>query len=471
MRHITGLYLSAALIVCGDVVSAETSEEKTGRELYEQILGQTAIYDDARLVSYVEQVGNQVVSVADTRGLKFTFTVIDDETINAFALPGGYIFVHRGLIAYLNSEAELASVLAHEVAHVTEKHHSRRNKAATGSQLLAGVLGVLTRSGDVAEATAIWGASAVSGFGREMELEADETGAEYLLAAGYEPQAMIDVISLLKDNERLQKKKDQERGRKTPNYHGLFATHPRNDKRLREIIGKIGQLPDAPSVESNVMPFRIATEGMVWGRNYGSPTVPDNVYQDEKRAFRFNIPEGWSFEENSSGVVGQPDDGGAKITILVMARTLESPDVYIKNQLAIPLLKKSEPMNQNRLKGHTGLVPGQEKPDMRLAVIYYGRNAYIFQGEFLNGAVTKKADSEILATARSFRPVSRAALSARKPRVIHYVKATSSTTFAKLAKHLKLGKFGEEELRIINNEYPVGEPDNGQWIKIITQGT
>lgn len=462
------LFTVAVLLMAPAVPAvAESSEEKTGRELYENILAEMPIYTEEKLVSYVKAVGQKIVSVADTRGLTFTFTVIDDETINAFALPGGYIFVHRGLIGYLNSEAELASVLAHEVAHVTERHHSRQKNAATGSQVIAGVLGVLTGSYDVAEAGALWGATIVSGFGRDMELEADKVGAEYLLEAGYDPQAMIEVVSLLKDNERLQKKKDREMGRKTPNYHGLFATHPRNDTRLREVINEAGKLPKKMDAELNVTPFRVATDGLVWGKNYGVQKLPDSIYQDERRAFRFSIPSGWAFREEGGVILGKPEDKSATLKISSRARTLETPDKYIKTQLNIPLIKKSEPLNVNRLQGYTGMVPESGGQDKRLAVIYYGRTAYIFEGEFSDAKQAREMDKQVLAVIKSFRPVSRRALVERKSQEIHYVKATSSTTFAALAQYLKLGKFGEDELRIINGYYPRGEPKPGEWIKII----
>lgn len=463
------------LLFAGHGAVAESALEKEGHKAYEEILQGAPIYQDEKLVNYVKALGQKIVAVSSKPDAEFTFDVIDDETINAFALPGGYIFIHRGLIGYLNSEAELAAVLAHEVAHVTRRHHSRQRNAAAGSQFAAAVLGILTRSGDVAEAGALWGQAVVSGFGREMELEADESGADYLYKAGYDPQAMIDVVALLKDNERLQKKKDKVRGKKTRNYHGLFATHPRNDKRLREVIARAGQLPEQPDAELNVTPFRIATDGMIWGKHYGSRAVPENIYQDEKRAFRVTIPPGWAFTAAGTGIEGKKEDESARMTVMVKARTLESPSDYIKNQLIknqrnIPLLKKSEPLRQNRLQGHTGMVPGNHG-DKRLAVIYYGRNAYIFEGEILDAGASKKdvaaLDDEMMAAIRSFRPVSKRALAGRQSRTIRYVKATSTTTFARLAQYLKLGQFGEEDLRVINGYYPRGEPKPGEWIKII----
>ena len=105
--------------------------------------------------------------------------------------------------------------------------------------------------------------------------------------------------------------------------------------------------------------------------------------------------------------------------------------------------------------------------DQRIAVIYYGRRAYIFRGEIDSGVDEKQANKDILNIIRSFRPISKRSLATQSPKTIHYVKATKNTSFARLVKHLKIGKYGEDELRIINGYYPVGEPKPGEWIKLI----
>jgi len=150
-----------------------------------------------------------------------------------------------------------------------------------------------------------------------------------------------------------------------------------------------------------------------------------------------------------------------------MARTLDDPDQFIKNQLGIPFVKKAEAFIQSRLRGYTGFVPTTGLPDQRIAVIYYGRKAYIFRGEIDSNADKKQANKDFFNIIKSFRPISKRSLNARKPKTIHYVKATKNTSFSRLANHLKLGKYGEDELRIINGYYPAGEPKIGEWIKLI----
>lgn len=467
------LILGLALSLVYPSAFAAKKEPSNGHEMHEEIISNMPIVE-GKLADYVNKVGQRIASNITDSKETFTFTVIDSPDINAFAIEDGYIYINRGLITYLKSEAQLAAVLAHEVGHVTANHHGRGKRARIGSSVVSNILAVLTQSRDVGEASALWGASFVSGYGREMELEADELGGRYLFQSGYDPEAMIEVISLLKDHERLEKKRAQESGKKAQTYHGLFSTHPRNDKRLREVISKSGKLPKSLNAENNITPFRVATEGMIWGKSFKPNKTPENAYQNNHLAFQVYFPKEWSHTSNANSnplVEGNNADNNVKIKINVMARTLDTPDQFIKKQLNIPLIKKAESFIQSRLRGHTGFVPVKNGADQRIAVIYYGRRAYIFRGEIDSGGLSKtqekQANKDILNIIRSFRPISKRSLSNQKPKTIHYVKATENTSFSRLAKHLKIGKYGEDELRIINGYYPAGEPKPGEWIKLI----
>lgn len=445
---------------------AAKNAPSTGKEMHEELIANMPLVE-GKLAEYVDKVGQRIARHLKKSKETFTFTVIDNPDINAFAIQDGYIYIHRGLITYLKSEAQLAAVLAHEVGHVTANHHGRRERAQVGSSLVAGLLAILTRSADVGEASALWGASMVSGYGREMELEADELGSEYLLRSGYNPQAMIEVITLLKDHERFEKQRAKELGKDIQTYHGLFSTHPRNDKRLREVVSKSGQLTQKVNAENNITPFRMATEGMIWGKNYTPNKVPENAYQNNQLGFQVYFPKDWIHSEQRHLIHTENTDGNVKMNISIMARTVDSPALFIKKNLGISLVKKAESFTQSRLNGHTGFVPTTGLPDQRIAVIYYGRRAYVFRGEINDNADEKQANKDFLNIIRSFRPISKRALSKQKPKTIHYVKATGNTKFSRLAKHLNMGKFGEGELRIINGYYPAGEPKPGEWIKLI----
>lgn len=464
----TLLCVALCCVSATSLAMSDKKEKEIGKEMYDGILAEMPIYDEPKLVEYVNNVGNRIAKISNRPDYDFTFTIIDSPDINAFATPGGYVYINRGLITYMTSEAQLAAVLAHEIAHVTEDHPARIERASTTNQVLSQIIGFITQSGDVAEASALWGQSMVSGYGRDMELEADQVGAQYLFKAGYPPAAMIEVISILKDTERVEKRKARDTGKEARSYHGLFATHPRNDQRLQQVIAEAGELPQSLDAEKNIVPFRVATDGLTWGDSVRPPKPKKNRFYQEQLRFRFDYPEGWEFTQKSNAIAGRAAEKPYQMTIEIHQRTKDSPYDFLKNQLGYSLIKKSEAFTQARLNGHRGFVDSADgKPDQRIAVIYYSRYAYVFRGELLEGDDLKAADEEFNYIINSFRPLSVRQQQARDAKAIEYVKAKQGLTFEKLAKYLKLGKYGEDELRLINGYYPVGEPDPGEWIKII----
>ena len=219
-------------------VMGKKTEVSIGDEMHEKMIAEGADYKDPELLEYVTRIGQRLVSNSDTPNAKFTFTIIDSPDINAFATPGGYIYINRGLMSYLDSEAELAGVLSHEIGHVTARHSARQKTASVTNQVLATTAYILTGSRDVADASTMYGTELLSGYGREHELEADGLGAEYMHKSGYDTEALLEVIGVLKDQEQFQRVKAKSSGKKVSTYHGLYATHPRNDKRLQTVIRK-----------------------------------------------------------------------------------------------------------------------------------------------------------------------------------------------------------------------------------------
>ncbi|MFM7275817.1 MAG: M48 family metalloprotease, partial [Gammaproteobacteria bacterium] len=177
------LFFAFLLALQGVHVQAmsEKKEAEIGKKMYDEILAKMRVYDNPRVVEYINRLGEELVANSDRPELDFTFTVLDSPDINAFATPGAYIYVNRGLLAYLDSEAELAGVIAHEIAHVTERHASRQDWMNKGSAIGSAVVGILaaisTGSGALGsvtqDAASMAGTAMVRGYGRDMELEAD----------------------------------------------------------------------------------------------------------------------------------------------------------------------------------------------------------------------------------------------------------------------------------------------------------
>lgn len=160
------------------VLMTEAQEIQLGKQSHEQIIQQYGRYDSPELQAMVNRIGQEIAAQSHRPNLQFIFTVLDAPEVNAFALPGGYVYITRGIMAYLNSEEELAGVLGHEIGHVTARHSVRQNTAQTATGLIGVLAAVATGDGSVAQTTNYIGSALVSGYGRGHELEADRLGAE-----------------------------------------------------------------------------------------------------------------------------------------------------------------------------------------------------------------------------------------------------------------------------------------------------
>jgi len=454
------------------VLMSESSEIEMGKEMHEKLIKSMPIYQDEKLTEYVNSIGQKIVKNSHRSDIKYHFTIIDAPDINAFALPGGYIYINRGLLSYLDSEAQLAAVLAHEVGHVTARHVVRQDSARKGASVLSVLSVFTTGSAAIGDVTNLWGTAAVKGYGREMELEADGLGAEYLFNTGYDPHAMVETIGVLKDQEKFARYRAKDEGKKSKSYHGVFSTHPRNDIRLKEVISKAGTLPSGDNKNINEQVYREKTEGMIYGVNYSAllkkQPIEKNRYIHEKLGFSLLFPVEWEVTNTRKAIISEPKSKSAQIQLLVSKRLKGvSPGAHLRNQTKVSMLKRSEDFKQNGLIGHTGIIEGVNgKTDQRVATIFQGGRAFTLITKVNNPDPKMDYDNLFLKSIHSFKP-HRVQNTNKKSKVIHYVKANDQTKFSLLAKQLKIGLYGEQQLRLINGQYPRGEPLPGQWIKII----
>ena len=204
-RKIIAALLTSCFLGGGLVLTANAWSAVSGEDIYKEVLETTAIYDDPALDAYIKKLGAEIIAVSEMAGEKFTFTLLDSPDLNAFATRDNYIYVNRGLLNYVSNEAQLVSVLAHEVGHITRDHVTGQEGKATGAKLLSAVAAVLSGSNEVYEASMAYANSIIRGHGRRNELEADEAGAEYMAKLGYAPTEMLSMLSIMEDYETLQK--------------------------------------------------------------------------------------------------------------------------------------------------------------------------------------------------------------------------------------------------------------------------
>lgn len=452
------------------VLPSNFAQAASGEEKYKKFIAGTPIVEDRELREYVNSLGQKLAAKSNNPNITFTFTVLDSPGLNAFAHEGGYVYIYRGLMSYMRNEAQLAAVLAHEIGHVTERHMSRQNSGNISGQVLAVLAGMLSGSQDVFEAGQLLSSSLIRGYGRDMELEADLTGAQTMARMGYDPQHMIDMLSIMKDYEALSKKKSAAKGGGNQTYHGLFSTHPRNDARLRTVVTEAKKLAKSAAVllDSGANTYRMKTEGLIWGENFSAKEKKAHRYNNMIQRVRFDFPESWPWQELLSVVKGYDADKKASLSLESLPRTTQSPEEFIHNQLKIPELDEGKNISPVGLKGYSAIVPASgDSPPKRLAVIYYKLNAYVITGEVVDAADFGQYDKLFEDSIATFRTITQREVDGQKPKSIHYVKAVIQTDFAALAKQFDLGPYGEEELRLMNGYYPTGQPSAGQWIKII----
>ncbi|MFQ5867300.1 MAG: M48 family metalloprotease [bacterium] len=199
-------------------------EVALGKETAQQVVNEFGVYDDPELHEYINEVGQKLVDVCERKEIAYYFTVLDTPMVNAFAAPGGFIFVTRGILKELDDEAELAGVMGHEIGHVVYRHGAKRFEKAFGYSAIVLIGEILTKRdlSQLRQYTDFFFSLMLLGYSRKNEFEADNSGVRYSLAAGYDPRAMVDFFEKLKAMEKKPPTK----------FETLFRSHPPTADRI-----------------------------------------------------------------------------------------------------------------------------------------------------------------------------------------------------------------------------------------------
>lgn len=449
------------------VMMSERQELDIGARYNQEILKQYPRYEDPRLQAYIQRVGERVARASHRNQLNYVFTLVDSPDVNAFALPGGYIYIHRGLLAYLNSEAELAAVLGHEVGHVTARHSVRQQSQSTAWGLLGHAAAIGTGVGAVGDLANVMGSAFVRGYGRDMELEADGLGAQYLARSGYDPQAMIEVVRVLKNQEDFARDQAARRGEAQPaaGYHGLFDTHPDNDRRLQQVIGPARALVGSDQ-QVGRDEFMGMLDGLVFGDSAASGIRRGRHFYHGELNFTLSYPQGWQLVNRPDVLIGHSADGQAFVALtLEAADKALAPAEYLRKRAGNQRLLAGEELQLGSLRGYTAVLQGQ--PARRVAVIYRGDSAYLFVAAVKGRASLETEDERFLGVIRSFRALRADERKLAEPVRLRTVRGKAGQSFAGLAQGSPLKEDGEARLQLLNNLYPDGQPRPGEWLKTL----
>ena len=456
------------------VTISEDQEIAMGRQGHGDVMKRYSLYENPELQNYVETVGRKLAAKSHRSGLVYRFHVLDSTEINAFALPGGYIYITRGLMSYLNSEAEFAAVLGHEIGHVTARHSVRQASASQVAGIGATIGAIFlpqlrTQAGQ--QMVNMAGSAFLSGYGRDHELESDRLGAEYLARTGYDPQAMLDVIGVLKNQQVFDETLAKAEGREPRRYHGVFASHPDNDTRLQQVILAANQYKVTGKEIRNRSEYLALMENLVIGESEKEGITRGNNFYHAGMGFSLTFPKGWKIQNLPDRLVATAPGGGAILQLGAEDINKRiSPREFMQTRLGLKKLKAEGKLNPDGLNGHSAVAPIKTSfgtRDARFNVIYLGDKAFILAGVVKDQSQIPAYDKEFLTSAKSFHRITSKEREIAKPLRLHMIKAKPGMTIAKLAKQSPYTDHAEERLRLLNGIFPTGEIKPGQMVKVV----
>jgi predicted Zn-dependent protease len=495
-KHTLSALMAAALLGCGTQtvnpvtgqkersVMSEQQEVELGAKAHQDILKEYGVLKNDRVQAYVNDIGQRMARLSQRSQLKWTFTVLDSPEINAFALPGGYVYITRGIMAYLDSEADLAGVIGHEIGHVTARHGAQRatrqQDAALGA-LLGGVLGaVLDAKGgggigqQIGEASQAAAAGYVARYGREQELQADGLGAEYLSRVNYDPRNMIDVIRVLKDQERFAQEVARAEGRPVrEGGNSWLASHPSNDERLNA-IGRIAAQYQANKnyADEGRVRYLQMINGMAYGESPEQGLTRGRNFYHASLNFAMTAPNGWRIANEAEQLNFVAPAGDAALIVQLAPPNAGRTHEEIIRNVVKPVSGRTDKYALNGLQAthFTGAVQaqgGQRAVELTVATGAGGQNFLMIYAA-KDAATLQRNRAALREAENSFRGMTAQDTAAAKPWTLRTANLPREG-FAGLARSAPMTTLPEQQLKLINGVYSSGAVQPGALVKIVTQ--
>ncbi|WP_051609199.1 M48 family metalloprotease [Fodinicurvata fenggangensis] len=482
-KWLTGLTVALALpLMAGCETAPATGEQiftggmtqererEVGREMHQEAKDQFGgVYDDPELNQYVSSIGDLLARTSEMPDLDFTFTVIDSPQVNAFALPGGYVYVTRGLVALANNEAELASVIGHEIGHVTARHAAARQ----GSSVLAGAaqlgLAVLL-GGEAAQAAAPVSAAMVQSYSRDQEFEADTLGIRYLARAGYDTRASSAFLNSLLQNSRLQAEMAGRGG--SSDEFDIMQSHPRTADRVQQAANRAGvSPPEDPMRERDLYLSKI--DGMLYGDSPSEGFIRGQRFSHPQMRITFTVPEGFHLRNSSDKVVASGPNGAGIIFDGDRRQVGGSMQDYLTRQWAQGIrLEQVESLDINGMEAATAVTranTNQGPRDLRLVAIRESGNQ-IYRFMFVTPPqATSQLSQGLRETTYSFRRLSQNEANSLRPYRLRIHQVQQGESVAAIARRMPFDQYREARFRVLNGLGPNDRLRAGDRVKTVVE--
>ena len=255
------------------------------------------VYGSKELKNYVSKIGKNLANISEMPNLKWKFTILDSPLVNAFALPGGYVYISRGLLSLANDEAELANVLGHEIAHVTSRHAAQRHAKETLSEIGLSILDIVIGQPIISNVANLGRHGVLAAFSRSEEMEADEIGRRYALQAGYDPYASSRFLNRLNDLSKLSDEQNKNL------MNSIFSTHPRTLDRV-EKASEISTNNDKKT-KTNRNYYLAAINHIDYGESSKNGIIKNNKFLHLHLDIAFSVPNSFKIENRKDAVIAR----------------------------------------------------------------------------------------------------------------------------------------------------------------------
>ncbi len=448
------------------VLMSEKQEIAMGQEADPQIVATYGLYEDQALQQFIDQKGQEMAEISHRNQLDYTFRILDSPIINAFALPGGYVYFTRGIMAHFNNEAEFAGVLGHEIGHITARHSvaQQRNSLLSQLGLIAGVIFVPEFEQFAQEASQGLQLLLLK-FGRDAERQSDELGVEYSSKVGYDAKEMAGFFNTLERNQV------SSGAGELPEF---LSTHPSPAGREEDVT----RLAEEWRSKLNLTDLKVnrnaylkMLDGLVYGEDPKQGFVEQGIFYHPELRFEFPIPTGWSYQNSPQQFQMAQKEGKAMMTLtLVEGTSLQEASSSVLKQYVLELIHAEE-ITVNGLKA-IRMEAGQQQQESIIKtlsyVIQHGGNFYNLMGITHSGSF-EGFEPTFLGSMDGFKELKDAEKLNRKPERIRLKTVSSEGSLQQVLTGLNVPKDRLEEVSLINGMSLTDKVSQGTIIKVIGQ--
>lgn len=455
------------------IFMSQDQEISMGQQYHPSVIASMGLYEDEKLQKFITEKGTAMARISHRPDLNYTFTIVDSPVVNAFAVPGGYVYFTRGILAHFNNEAEFAGVLGHEIGHITARHSARQQTSQMLGQvgLVAGmVLSEKVRQmGDAAQQSL---SMLLMSYSRSHESESDKIGVEYSSKIGYDSHQMANFFNTLK-------RMSDQSGQSIPNF---MSTHPDPGDRFNDVhrLSKEYQTKNPGNYQVNRDSYLRMIDGIIYGEDPKQGFVENNMFYHPVLKFQFPVPKDWQYENSPSQFQLGTKDGKAMVMFtLGQGKSLEEVTQNLVKQYNFKVLnsttqtingaKSTVLLSQIQQTNEQGQVVAQDANStiqVGTWVIPYGDLFYVFHGMSYAATYNNYASS-FSGIAQNFRTLTDRDKLNRQPERVRIKTVNRTTTFRQAMKDFGMPDKRITELGLLNSMKDDDQVTKGMLLKVI----